>query len=348
MKIISFLLLITLSMSGCSLIYSYSDNLPQDISQWIKQKKYKQALNTIEYIKPTHKDYKKIQQQKKLILGQINSYQQQTIDECSQLAEKGEWLIAFAKLDEASENLPNPEKILQFRNKLLKQQNKLLYKYEYEFLSSEAEELSAKIEFYDKIRKTLAANDNDVLNVSKFDERRHDISLNLLERGETEYKKSNYNMALNAINLAYKLQPDKKITARLNTLKEKIREDGRSRKNYYIFSARALLSKLSQGYSHEILKETSDMITQLKINQGNEHFHDELIAKLEKYFNAGVHQYFEAGRVLYSKGKTQEALSVWLELSEISPDYPKLKSHIQRAEKVLKKLKKLSEKPLNK
>ena len=346
MKLISILLLIALSVSGCSLIYSYSDNLPQDINQWIKQKKYKQALNTIEYIKPDHKDYNKIQRQKKLILSQIKSYQQQTITESSQLADKGEWLSAFAKLDEAAENLPDPTKINQLRSKLLKEQNKLINKYEYELLSSEAEELAGKIAFYDKIRKTLAADDNDVLNVSKFDERRHDISLSLLERGESEYKQSNYNMALDALNLAYKLQPNKKITARLNALKEKIREDGRSRKNYYIFSAGDLLKKLSQGYSHEILKETSDMIKQLKINQGNESFHNELIAKLEKHFNAGVLQYFEAGRVLYSKGKTQEALSVWLELSELSPDYPKLKSHIKRAEKVLKKLKKLSEKPL--
>lgn len=45
-------------------MYSYSDNLPQQINQWIAEKKYNTALNTISHIKPSHKDYRVIQRKK--------------------------------------------------------------------------------------------------------------------------------------------------------------------------------------------------------------------------------------------------------------------------------------------
>lgn len=345
MKIISLIFITALSLSGCTLIYSYSDNLPQDISQWIKQKKYNLALNTINHIKPTHKDYAKIQQQKKIILNQVISYEQQVIEETTLLADKGDWIIALEKLDEAAENIPNATKIEQHRNKLIKRRDKLIAEYEYQLLTAQAEDLSGKIDFYDKIRKTIPENGHNILSVSKFDALRNEVSINLFERSEYEYKNSNYGTALEAINLALILKPDEKTSEQIQKLKDTIREDGKLRTKYYSFSAKSLINKLAQGYSHEILKETRETINQLKMNQGNETFHDELIAQLEKHFDNGVLQYFEAGRVLYSKGKTQEALSIWLEMRDLAPDHPKLKSHISRAEKVLKKLKKLSEKP---
>ena len=73
-----------------------------------------------------------------------------------------------------------------------------------------------------------------------------------------------------------------------------------------------------------------------------------LIDKLKKHLAKGVKQRFEAARNLYSKGKTQESLSIWLELKELDPNNTKLLSHIERAEKVLSKFKKLSNKPAKK
>ena len=53
MKSPFFAIVLALSLSGCSLIYSYSDNLPQRVDQWIIDNKYNVALNTISYIKPS-------------------------------------------------------------------------------------------------------------------------------------------------------------------------------------------------------------------------------------------------------------------------------------------------------
>ena len=122
----------------------------------------------------------------------------------------------------------------------------------------------------------------------------------------------------------------------------------KSNKSTYIKEAKILLNKLSQGHSHEILKETKEKINWLNKIKGKDKDYLLIIKKLKRHLKSGVKQHFEAARKLYSKGKTQEALSIWLDLKELDPEHPKLQSHINRAEKVLIKLKKLSNKPENK
>lgn len=340
-----FLLLLSLSFSGCSLIYSYSDDLPQRIDHWIKEKKYNVALNTIDYIKPSHKSYKKIQRKKNLILKQIVSYENEGIKKSTELANQGSWIKALEKLDEIEGNILNTKNVEKHREKLLKQRSKVISNYEYEVLNSQARDIANKIKLYKKIKKTVSKNERNELDIAKFDNLRHEISLKLTTQSEQQYEKGHYNKASKTINLALKLNPDKEPLSSLNKIKSLIKKNTKLKTLSYVASAKSLLSKLSQGYSHAILKETKEKVLWLNKNKENKNAHKVLIRKLEKHLAAGMKQHFEAGRKLYSKGKTQEALSIWLELKTLEPDYPKLQAHISRAEKVITKLKKLSNKP---
>lgn len=348
MKARYFLVLISLSFSGCSLIYSYSDDLPQRIDAWIKEKRYKTALNTIDYIKPTHKDYRLIQQKKKTILKQVIIYENESIEKTSKLANQGEWIVALKELDIVSENITNTKNIDKHRAKLLKNRAKIIENYEYKVLNKQASELVNKIELYEKIKKTVSSDENNNLDIAIFDQLRHETSLKLTQRSELQYQKGNFNNASESINLALKLNPDEDVTSRLKEIKALIKKENKLKTLSYVTAAKSLLNKLSQGYSHAILKETKEKIIWLNNNKENIGNDNKLIAKLEKHLIAGEKQNFEAGRKLYSKGKTQEALSIWLELKELEPEYPKLQSHINRAEKVINKLKKLSNKPVKK
>ena len=131
----------------------------------------------------------------------------------------------------------------------------------------------------------------------------------------------------------------------LEEIRNSIRSEDKLQSKSYISATKSLLKKLSQGYSHAILKETKETIRWFKRNKSVTKQHKVLIRKLEQHFDTGSTQNFEAGRNLYSKGKIQEALKIWLELEKLNPDHPKLKSHIIRAEKIVKKLESLSNKP---
>jgi len=336
---------LAVSFSGCTLIYSYSDDLPQRIDQWIEEKKYNTALDTISYIKPTHKDYRVIQRKKKIILKKIVSYENMAIEKSTKLSNQGNWILALKLLDEVEGNIINTKRIKKQRTKLLKKRNKLITTYEDDVLNSQAKDLLNKMELYEKIKKTVSTKESNQLEISEFDDLRQETSLRLAKRSEQEYQKGQYNKAFSSIKLALKLKPDEDIVSRLKTIKQRIQKKIRRKKTSYVKDAKALLAKLSQGYSYDILKETKEKIVWLNKIKNNEKVYIELIAKLKKHLNAGEKQHFEAARKLYSEGKTQEALSIWLELEKLNPENTKLKSHIKRARKVLNKLERLSNKP---
>ncbi len=345
MRQILLLLFIAISINGCSLLYSYSDNLPQRLDQLTAEKKFNTALNTIEHIKPSHKDYRLIQKKKIVIRNKMNVYEKNAIDKSSQLARQGYWLKALETLDNVAENILETQKIDAQRKKLLAERKKVISGYENDILYSQAKSLADKMGLYKKIKRTVSMSEDNQLDIDEFDELRQETSMRLVQRSEQQFKAGRYDNALTTVNLALKLKPDEDITEELNNIKERVTKATKLKKLSYIKKVKTLLSKLSQGYSHAILKETKETITWLNTIKGNEKEYVKLIAKLKKHLANGVKENFQAARKLYSEGKTQEALSIWLDLKELDPNHPKLDSHIERAQKVLIKLKELSNKP---
>ena len=336
-------ILLTLSISGCSLIYSYSDNLPQRVDTWVTENKYNIALNTINYVKPEHKDYRLLQKQKNIIEQKMIDYENAAIEKSTQLSAQGEWIKALNLLDVASNNILDIHKIKRHRETLLLKRSKVISSYENDILYSQANNLASKMELYEKINKTVSATEKNQLDISEFNNARHETSLRLAHRCEQQYQKHLFDDALTTIEFALKLNPNKEILSRLNTIKTRIKKESKLIKENYVNNAKILLGKLSQGYSQLILIKTKETILWLSKHEKKSHL--ELIKKLQAHLTKAVNQRFEAARNLYSKGKTQEALSIWIELKEIEPENAKLQSHIERAEKILNKLEKLSNKP---
>ena len=160
------LILLSLSFSGCSLLYSYSDNLPQRLDQWVTEKKYNVALNTIDYIKPGHKDYRTIQDQKKLIVKQMNSYESAAIEKSTLLVTQGNWIKALKLLKEVADNIIDVKNIKKHHANLLSKRQIVISAYENDVLYNQATNLAAEMELYGKIKKTVSKDEKNQLNIS--------------------------------------------------------------------------------------------------------------------------------------------------------------------------------------
>ncbi|MDX1286061.1 MAG: hypothetical protein R3182_13660 [Draconibacterium sp.] len=250
-------------------------------------------------------------------------------------------------LEEAENNVINESNIVKHRTNLLQKREKVIAAFEKELLNIEATDIANKAGLYKKINNTVAINERNELKISEYNELKREISLKLAQRGEQQFKNRQFSKALSSINLALTLEPDEDITSQLKNIKKQINKTTRRKKPEYIKEAKLLLNKLSQGYSHEILLETQQKIAWLEKIKGNDKDYIRILAQIKRHFRKGIKQRFEAARKLYSEGKTQEALSIWLDLKKLDPDNAKLQSHINRAEKVLRKLEKLSNKPAN-
>ncbi len=345
MKLRILLICISLLFNGCTLLYSYSDNLPEKIEQWIKEKNYRTALDTIDYIKPGHKDYRKIQKQKKRILKKLEQHETAVIEKSRHLAETGEWLKAFALLDKASEQIGDTKKLIRHRQQLLQQRSRIIYQYENDWLQSQARFVASQLPFYYKISKTAENGESDILDMVAFQQLRLATIEQLTERSQQLFQQSRYDESLKQVELALTMEPDRETRQLLQKIKQHIRKNTRLKKLARFKQNQELLARLLQGHSYDILKQAKQEVNWLRDNAEGNTGYLQLARQLGQHLEMGLKQYFNTARKLYSKGKTQEALSIWQELVAIEPDYPKLKSHIQRAEKVLEKLKKLSNKP---
>lgn len=339
------LILLSLSISGCTLLYSYSENLPQRLDQWTSKNKYSVALNTIDHIKPDHKDYRIIQKKKEIIVEKMNTYEQNTIKESSALANQGNWVKAFSLLNIATENIFDTKNIKKHHANLMRKRKTVILSYENEILYNQAKFLIKEMVLYEKIKITVSTNETNYLHITKYDNLREKTSLSLSELSEQQYKNNQFNSAINTINLALKLNPELDTVKKLKTTTKLIDKATKSIKAEKLKKAKSLLSKLSQGYSHSILSKAKSTIVSLEKNNNENKSNIKLISQLKKHLSKGIKQRFGAASNLYSKGKTQEALSIWIELKELDPDNAKLQSHIERAEKIMSKLKKLSNKP---
>lgn len=344
MKYYITLLVIIITLNGCSLIYSYDSNLVQRVQQWMNEEKYITAIETINRIPATHPHYHELQINKREILERLNKLEQQTIKDSRSLAKQGEWLLALKRIDETEVKLVNAKKLAEHKQKLLIQRNKLIRKYEHEHLNAQARYLSSRIAFYEKIRKTVDKKEDHEFNRVEFDKLCQETSARLLQQAEYQYKENKYAKALTTINLALSLNPDKATTSRLKTAKNLIQKLNKTKQQAHIVSAESLLISLSQRYSYALLKETKNKLDWFNQNKERKRAYRVVIKKLEAHLMLGTKHYFNMARKLYSIGEVEEALSIWLKLKEIVPNYPKLNSHISRAKKILHKLKRLSNK----
>ena len=103
-----------------------------------------------------------------------------------------------------------------------------------------------------------------------------------------------------------------------------------------------MIAELKQGYSQDNLIRARQQLNVLEKQNSRNKTAIRLRKQLDKRYRKGIDQKIAAGRQLYSSGKIQEALDVWNSLLEIDPGNQKLQGHIDRAERVLKKIQRLS------
>ena len=65
------------SLNGCAYLTSFRSDLVSQVDEWIKEQEYGQVLATIEFIKPTHPQYKILVEKKKKVIPLIVQMEKQ-------------------------------------------------------------------------------------------------------------------------------------------------------------------------------------------------------------------------------------------------------------------------------
>lgn len=335
-------MLIQLLPGGCAYLSSYSADLSDNIDTLIQQQEYGEALQRLKYVRTSHADYKRLMQQKKQIDKLVVKYERQTIQKADKLTRQGKWYTAQITYEQALGKVPQSEKLRKAQQAFLIKRDNYLKQLELSLLLNRANWLIKNASTQKKIVRILPDDYQRYEELRDYPDKVDETADQLVGCVQSALDAGDYNLAETCLKLAERIGSkniDKKQLAIANKKLARAEKTEVKRQNDI---TRALIAELKQGYSQDNLIRARQQLNVLEKQNSRNKTAIKLRKQLDKRYRQGIDQKIAAGRQLYSSGKIQEALDVWNSLLEIDPGNQKLQGHIDRAERVLKKLQRLS------
>ena len=336
------LLVIQLMFGGCAYLSSFSADLPEKIDSLIQQQEYAEALAMLEYVRPSHADYSRLMQQKKRIEKLIPEFEKATIKKAQRLTRQEKWYPAQQTYEQALAKVPQSKAIRQAQEKFLQQRENYLKQLELSLLLNRANWLIKNAPIQKEIVRVIPDDYQRYDELRNYPELVDETANHLVECIKSALEASDYNLAETCLNLVEHIDSKNVDKKQLAIAKKKLAQADKAEVRKQNNKTRALITELKQGYSEDNLRRARRHLNVLRKQNSRDITSIKLRKELERRYRKGIDQKIAAGRRLYSSGKIQEALDVWNSLLEIDPGNQKLEAHIDRAERVLKKLEKLS------
>ena len=336
------LILILLLPGGCAYLSSFSAELPDKIDSLIRQQEYGEALTLLEYVRPSHPEYKRLMQQKKQVDKLVVKYERTTINKANKLTRKGQWYPAQQVYEQAIEKVPQSEKLRKAQQDFLIKRDNYLKQLELSLLLNRANWLIRNASTQKEIVRILPHDYQRYEELRNYHDKVDEAADQLVACVQSALNADDYNLAETCLKLAERIGSDNIDKKQLVIANKELARAEKTEVKKQNDKTRALIAELKQGYSQDNLMRAHRQLDVLKRQNSRNKTAIKLRKELDRRYRQGMDQKIAAGRRLYSSGKIQEALDVWNSLLDIDPDNQKLQGHIDRAERVLKKLERLS------
>ncbi|MEJ2141133.1 MAG: hypothetical protein P8Y24_02055 [Gammaproteobacteria bacterium] len=342
---VSALIFLSLFLHGCAYLQSLNSELPQQIDEWAAAHEYGKALNTLSYVSKNHKHYASLQKKKHKIMLQAKEFEHDQHLAARKMEQQGKWRKADNVYSSALNKFPQ-SKLLNTEYKAFKnRRNKYLKDLEYKLSIARGTWLIESTPLQKKILEAAPDNYASQQRFNNNTQKLQETAGGLMECAETALKTGRISLAKTCIQTAENLNSPDIDKVKLAKLKKQFSQSHQLYMKKQNDITRALLKEIKQGYSHDNLQRAQRHLSEIVEYKKQNKEAAKLAKELDKYIKTGLAQRMEAGRRMYSDGKYEEALSIWIPLKSIDPDNAKLQDYIERTKRVLKKLEKLSNTP---
>jgi len=339
-----FVITLPLLLSNCAYLHSFDANLPEKIDQWIGEEKYQKALNTLEHVKPDNENHALLMQKKERILRLADNLEKNTIASANRLVSQNEWHKASQLYEESLEKIPEHEKLRQSHAEFLDKRQAYLEDLELRLLIKKGVWLGNSAGLYKQIKNTVPGNYHSVSGIRDYEHDRQQALQALTECAQTASAADKLDLTRTCLTLAERIDSNVQNDPRLASARKKISQAKEASLREYKQQTMELLANLRKGYSLDNLQRSHDHLNTSNDFSPLDSEALDLLDDLEKHLKTGIEQRMESARRLYSAGKIEHALKIWESLQTIAPDNQKLEAYIERAHRVLKKLRQLQEK----
>lgn len=346
--------------SGCALLsthYNYSDSETQ-IEQWIGEQQYGRALSALGRIEPKDPHYLEAANKRKQVEALVASYEQEIRQQNRQRLSQGNWAAALDSYDEALARLPESMVLKDGLAQLHQQQAEKLEQLELKRLKNKGRWLKQTLPIYRDIARVDPRNRNAKRRLEKIQLEAEAVADELALHGNRAQANNELEAATELLELAAELSSAPAIQESLNKLNEKrsaVAKKARSEREKRLRQQRAAeqqrqrtLKELLVKFEQTFAQNEFDAARRYLAALANAGMKSDQYRTLEQRLNTATDReasrLFEIGVNAYSRGQYAEAATHWREVLKLKPDNKQAKENLERAERVLEKLRELEQK----
>lgn len=339
------LILLILSLHGCAFIHAFDSELPQQIDQWVADNEYAKALDTLDYVSKSHKQYSLLMNKKHRILLQAKEYENHSYALAQQAEKNLDWNKASNIYQSALDKLPASPFLQTEYQEFIQRRDEYLEDLEFKLSISKGSWLIETSPIHKTIIEANPGNKNAQKRYNKTSEEMQQTAQVLLKCTEVAIQAGRTALAETCLQIASELNPLYIDKSKIKQFRIDLAKTHQQRITLQNKKTQELINELKQGYSHENLQRAQRHLATIRESDKQNKESKKLATQLSQQLNKGLNDRIEAGRHLYSNGQVQNALSIWIPLQSIDPNNKKLEDYIKRAKRVMAKVKKLSDNP---
>ena len=344
-------------LSGCAYLNSFNSDLDKQVDSWMAQQEYGKVLDTLRYVRPANPKYQLLRKKRQQALAEAKRFEQAQISKSLNQIEKGQWHEAELTLNDAMKKLPDSEALQHTYQEFTKQRAQYLKSLNTQLAINKAELLIKDKPVQQQLSRTLPDDRKTRQVMDKYRDDSQQVTAQLLTCGADASQINDLVLAEQCYRLADRLQPNTSTRDALTAVQEKLariqaqalerdlehrQAQSQARKPPSISQlGHNLLEKSRKALQAGHLKLALSQYDKIPGTDKNQPVVKQYGEEMNRTIRDNVNQGIELGRKLYSQGQVEQALAVWNKLRDLDPDNENLLSHIERAERVLDKIKQL-------
>jgi hypothetical protein len=326
-----------LLLSACAGITDHWSNPNEAVEQFLSQQQYSRAMEVIASVDQQHPDYEALQKKRKLILAEIEEFENDSISLQNRYKSKQQWPQAIAIADSDIKKLPASQKLIDYRQNLIKERNQHIESKQLQLAIGQANSLPDAIKLLEDIDRAIPDKKIQVQALLITRSQSNTAHSTLLSAAKKESDNKNWRTAKQYLVLANQLQADNEANELLASISQRIDRDelknSRSRQIEHQKNRNQKLEKLELALNKKKYLQARDISEQLQAWRKQDKTVAMALNNYQKSIDQESNKLTSKGQKLYTKGYIDLAIENWKLALLLDPNNPDIQERLQRAEK---------------
>lgn len=342
-KRLLWLLLPLLLQTSCTVFTSYKQGETQ-IEKWITEKQYGNALKSLSNVDPTDPDYPVAAKKRKQVEALAASYEHDVRQKNERLLSAGKWAAALDSYDDALDKLPDSAVLKDGLAQLHQEQMRELERLELKRLFGYGAWLKEVLPVFDDLVRVDPRSSEAKARQQQMRREADSLANELTQYGNRALANNQLDTAERLLRLAADLSDTPAIQESLKNLKQQKIEDKQQQVALELKRKRitdSLLQQFNKSFSRKNFSRAQEKLSALKEAGYDAAEYRTLRKKLQLATDREARRQMREGVNAYSRGQFEQAIKSWKQVLVLQPDNKQADESLQRAEKVLERLKEL-------